>query len=62
MKPNMEQVYTRKGKRKTGKRKMDVDDKEEKYDTEGKLRDLSEPYLDMTACFGIDLYNKSRLY
>ena len=42
MKPNMEQVYTRKGKRKTGKRKMDVEDKEEKYDTEGKLRELMD--------------------
>jgi hypothetical protein len=38
----MEQVYARKRKKKNGKRKMDVEDKEEKYDTEGKLRELMD--------------------
>ena len=34
MKPNMEQVYTGKMKKENGKRKMDVEDKKERYDTE----------------------------
>ena len=38
----MEQVYTGKRKKENRKRKMDDEDKEKKYDTEGKLRELMD--------------------